>query len=350
MHVNQDPLLKMFPEQIPYEQFQNLRVFGSGGYSTVISAIWKDGPRVRCDKSKKWIRRGPTHVALKRLRRVNNYFVRVRNEAAIHLSIARSRYIIDFYGISSDPTSRDFIFVMQFAQKGSLHDFLEANFNQIQWNDKLKILFGIISGLRKLHENNFIHCDLHSGNILIDQNGRALLTDFGLTIKNEPPYNDLNSLQTLYGVMSSLAPETLRTGRRSKAADIYSIGMLMWELSSGKRPFASVPHDYELIFSICNEVRPCRPSIIEGTPRVYVDLMSRCWEVDPENRPDTKSVYESINEYFSNRSSIIGVLTSNISNFSTSRDSHLALSMNETIRVFKQQISSAVLTLNVLNG
>src|SRR5581483_11053975 len=75
------------------------------------------------------------------------------------------------------------------------------------------------------------------------------------------------------------------------AADIYSFGMILWEMTSGKPPFANEAHDTALAQKIC-----CggRPEIVEGTPQFYIDLMTRCWHADLTQRPTAKELCEVI--------------------------------------------------------
>jgi serine/threonine protein kinase len=67
-----------------------------------------------------------------------------------------------------------------------------------------------------------------------------------------------------------------------------SLGMIMWELTTGCKPFANVEHDHSLIYNIIDGVRP---EITEDTPQCYADLMKRCWDPDPEKRPSVDEFY-----------------------------------------------------------
>src|SRR2546426_8072044 len=74
--------------------------------------------------------------------------------------------ILDIYGISQDPNTKEYILVMRYAEDGSLKDYITKNFKNLKWKDKIQILYNIISGLNIIHQKQFVHCDLHSGNIL----------------------------------------------------------------------------------------------------------------------------------------------------------------------------------------
>ena len=86
-----------------------------------------------------------------------------------------------------------------------------------------------------------------------------------------------------------MAPEVLRGKPYTKAADIYSFGIIMWEFKSGVPAFNDVPHDYNLSLSICKGLRP---KIVEGTEIIYARLMKRCWDSDPNKRPTADELVE----------------------------------------------------------
>jgi serine/threonine protein kinase len=90
------------------------------------------------------------------------------------------------------------------------------------------------SRLKTIHNENFIHRDFHSGNILSlkDDHKKWVIGDLGLS---QPANNSSNN--EIYGVVPYVAPEIFRGGAFSKESDIYSMGMIMWELTSGCRPF-----------------------------------------------------------------------------------------------------------------
>ncbi|CAG8540803.1 2913_t:CDS:2, partial [Diversispora eburnea] len=70
-----------------------------------------------------------------------------------------------------DPNTNNFIIVLEFAEDGSLHKDLMLNIDEITWQTKLERLYYIASGIEQIHNNNLIHRDLHSGNILMGVNG-----------------------------------------------------------------------------------------------------------------------------------------------------------------------------------
>lgn len=92
-----------------------------------------------------------------------------------------------------------------------------------------------------------------------------------------------------------VAPEIMRRRPYSLSADIYSVGIIMTELSSGKPPYHERIHDQDLIISICKGLRP---EFKKGTPEIYCKLAIRCSEADPDKRPTAEELYSVINYWY----------------------------------------------------
>ncbi|RIA93800.1 kinase-like domain-containing protein [Glomus cerebriforme] len=213
--------------------------------------------------------------------------------------------MIKIYGITKDPKSEDYMLVMQYASEGDLHNYLQKEFTNIVWNDgKLNILRQISEGLANMHDVEFVHRDLHSGNILFDNSFYSSNRTTYRTIRRHQwkigdlglsqPANDTSSNNEIYGVIPYIAPEIFKGSSFSKESDVYSMGMIMWELTTGCKPFADVDHDHNLIFKILDGVRP---KITEDTPECYADLMKSCWDPDPQKRPSITEIRETFYEW-----------------------------------------------------
>ena len=92
-----------------------------------------------------------------------------------------------------------------------------------------------------------------------------------------------------YGIIPYVAPEILQGQKCTKASDIYSFGMIMWEFMTGRRPFWDRIHDIELIIEICDGLRP---PIATNAPEGYIEIMKECWHSDPKKRPEAVDLYE----------------------------------------------------------
>src|SRR5205085_8438900 len=114
--------------------------------------------------------------------------------------------------------------------------------------------------LKTLHRLGYSHKDFHSGNIL-QNNINNYLSDFGLS----GPANEQKSDGKIYGVLPYIAPEVLNGESYKLSSDIYSFGVIMAELSSGKLPFHKRKHDTSLALATCNGLRP---EFGKGTPEI----------------------------------------------------------------------------------
>src|SRR5437588_7183960 len=132
---------------------------------------------------------------------------------------------------------------------------------------------------------NYIHHDLNSGNIFSYYIGHGVIGDLGLCQQVVDKKDD--HLNKIYGVIPYLAPEVLSKKPYTKESDIYSFGMIMWEFTTGKKPFHDRPHNHYLIMDI---LKGERPQITDDTPEFYAELMKRCWDHNPENRPTAKEI------------------------------------------------------------
>src|SRR4051812_41056621 len=154
--------------------------------------------------------------------------------------------------------------IMDYYESGDLSYYVTNDFFNFSWYDKLNKLLGIINGLKNIHDANIIHKDYHSGNIFI---GHFVMTgDLGIS-KSAMESEDDNEI---YGIIPYVAPEIFQGYKYAKASDIYSFGMIMWELMTGRRPFWDQDHDTELIIEVCDGFRP---PIVNDVPKGYIELM-----------------------------------------------------------------------------
>ncbi|POG61149.1 kinase-like domain-containing protein [Rhizophagus irregularis DAOM 181602=DAOM 197198] len=178
-----------------------------------------------------------------------------------------------------------------------LRKYLQQNHNQLTWKDRMKIINKITHALYKIHKEKAVHRDLHSGNILYSQyNDCWYISDLGFCGPAD------KSSTSIYGNLPYIAPEVIVGREYTFASDIYSIAILMWEISSGQSPFINYEHENDIVMNIINGIRP---KIVPGTPLEYKNLMKECWDADPLKRPDADTVcdkIEKINLYHQNMS------------------------------------------------
>jgi serine/threonine protein kinase len=183
--------------------------------------------------------------------------------------------------------------VLEYAENGNLRKYLENNFN-LTWNEKLQFLKNIAWNLHIIHSKKYVHKDLHSGNILQFNTTYASskITDLGLAqlINNSKSSN----ASSVCGVLPYIAPEVLDGKPYTFASDVYSFGIIMVEISTGKPPYGSVPHDEKLALAVCNGLRP---RVAKGTPQCYIDLVNQCLDANPEKRPAAEKLWEIIRNW-----------------------------------------------------
>jgi serine/threonine protein kinase len=187
------------------------------------------------------------------------------------------------YGITKDPETKEFMMIIRFADKGNLRSSLINNFNNILWKNKIVLLFDLSENLQDLHKLGYFHKDFHSGNILRINDILSFISDFGLS----GPVNGQKSDDKVYGVLPYIAPEVLNGEQYTTSSDIYSFGVVMVELSSGKPPFYNKKHDLNLALAICNGLRP---EFGKGTPEFYKKLAYRCMNANSNERPTAKEL------------------------------------------------------------
>ncbi|RIA92167.1 kinase-like domain-containing protein [Glomus cerebriforme] len=277
---------------IPYSQIINLKEIAKGGYSIIYKAICSDKEiyETNCYKSK----RENCQVAIKRfpsLQVFEKYFLKELNS---HHEYNCNENIIICYGVTMDPKTNDYMLVMQFADGGNLHDYLKNDFSNITWMERLSILIQISRGLQSIHYKN-IHRNFHSGNILYnksisEQQAQWKIGDLGLS----QPANIPSLNNEIYGVIPYIAPEIFKGAKFSRASDIYSMGMIMWECTTGRKPFSNIEHNLDLINNIINGKRP---EITKDTPECFANLIKGCWNSDPGKRPTIKEICVTLSSY-----------------------------------------------------
>ncbi|CAB4441659.1 unnamed protein product [Rhizophagus irregularis] len=273
-------------EWVPYNQFSDIEKIDQGGFATVYSAIWKDGPLRYMSY---WTRDSDKKVALKCLNNSQNITNEFLNEVKAYL-IYNPDKILRVYGISQDPDTKNYIMVLQYAEGRNFNYWMNNNSKYFNWLIKLKVLSSIISGLKEIHQKQMVHRDFHIGNILFKEIHlftSNYISDMGLCgeIGNIDETN-------IYGVMPYVAPEILRGKPYTQAADIYSFGMIMYFVATGKQPFSHCAHDHLLVIDICKGIRP-EINELEA-PKCYIDLMKKCWDSNPVNRPNASEIEKFI--------------------------------------------------------
>lgn len=204
--------------------------------------------------------------------------------------------IVQVYGYCVSPKYR---MVMEYMPNGSLFQLLH-NKQAVPWELRIKIAMDMAKGLMYLHKEDIVHRDIKSLNVLLDENFKAKLTDFGLAkVKTETRAIAAKSVQSV-GTVPWMAPELFaRRAVCTKKSDIYSLGMTFWELASRKIPFRDATSPALIPGWVKGGERE---EIPKDCPAKLASLIQACWNEAPDNRPDATAVAEflvSKETYFS---------------------------------------------------
>jgi serine/threonine protein kinase len=203
-----------------------------------------------------------------------------------------NNFIIGFYGITQNPETKNYMMVLDYAEGGSLRNYLDKRHSELNWYEKISCLQNAIFGLEFIHEKELIHRDLHIGNIL-KLKYKTAITDMGLC--KPANYNaSENAKNGIFGVLPYIAPEIIKGKNYTKAADIYSFGIIMYEVISGLPPYHDLSHDKYLAINICQGLRP---TFNIKVPQLIVQLIKKCLDADPLNRPTAKEINNILRTY-----------------------------------------------------
>ncbi|GBC06107.1 hypothetical protein RclHR1_06620005 [Rhizophagus clarus] len=276
-------------EWIPFEKFQNITYIAEGGFGKVYSAKLPEGVIDYWDiENQKWHRYELNKYALKSLNDSSDISSDFLKEIKSHLQI-HLLDVVQCFGITQDPNTKDYMMVLKYIPGENLRNCISKSKLYIDYGLKIRALKAIASGLLAIHNAGFVHKDFHSGNILSIYAPR--ISDLGMC---QPANKRAVEEEGTYGVLPYMAPEVLRGHQYTKAADIYSFGIIMNELLSEEIPYNDIPHDEYLSIKICKGLRP---KISNGVPKFLVDIMIKCWDAEIVNRPTTKQLYQMLNKW-----------------------------------------------------
>ena len=150
-------------------------------------------------------------------------------------------YIVGCEGIESDSSSR--ILVLEYCEGGSLREIIDSKY-PLTLSEKLKLILDTLIGLQYLHEKNIVHRDLKPENILLKltpEGWQTLLSDFGFSRSLQERYSNNDEIDAA-GTLPYSAPEQFYSDF-SYQSDLYSVGIILYELILGTRPFSGQPKD-----------------------------------------------------------------------------------------------------------
>ncbi|KAL6547662.1 LRR receptor-like serine/threonine-protein kinase FEI 1 [Orobanche hederae] len=295
MDVSGGASIVMFHGDIPYsskdiiKKLENLNeehVIGAGGFGTVYKLAMDDG----------------NLFALKRIVKLHEGFDRFFERELEILGSIKHRYLVNLRGYCNSPTSK--LLMYDFLSGGSLDEALHERAEQLDWEVRLNIIMGAAKGLAYLHHDcspRIIHRDIKSSNILLDGNFDARVSDFGLAKLLEDEESHITTI--VAGTFGYLAPEYMQSGRATEKTDVYSFGVLMLEIVSGKRPtdasfiekglnivgwlnyLVSEKRQREIVEPHCERVQP-------ESLDALLSVAIKCVSSSPEDRPTMHRVVQ----------------------------------------------------------
>ncbi|XP_020094183.1 LRR receptor-like serine/threonine-protein kinase FEI 1 isoform X1 [Ananas comosus] len=228
MDVSGGASIVMFHGDLPYsskdilkklETLDDENIIGSGGFGTVYKLAMDDG----------------NVFALKRIMKTNEGLDRFFDRELEILGSIKHRYLVNLRGYCNSPSSK--LLIYDYLPGGSLDEVLHERSELLDWEARLNIILGAAKGLAYLHHDcspRIIHRDIKSSNILLDGNFEARVSDFGLAKLLEDEESHITTI--VAGTFGYLAPEYMQSGRATEKTDVYSFGVLVLEVLSGKRP------------------------------------------------------------------------------------------------------------------
>ncbi|RHZ85180.1 hypothetical protein Glove_71g105 [Diversispora epigaea] len=266
---------------------------------------------------------------------------------------------IRFYGITQDSETHSYMMVLEYAADGNFREYLKINFNNINWFQKLNHLWHLSDRLMNIHKLDIVHQDFHPGNILsYNFEGGLRISDFGLSKLIGAGANPNNpEKKNIVGVLPYIAPEVLSGDEDyTKAADVYSFGIIAYEMITGFPPYPDIPHDEDLAIKICNGLRPKIPF---HTPKLITQVIMRCWDARVTHRPTFEELREELGKYYrdyyyylnlkKNKNSEIVIQIKKAEEFSANQESTNTTTTTTTTPLNYQTHPQAIYTSRLLN-
>ena len=266
---------------IPYHDLVSEEQIGQGGFANVYKGTWLS----RCHP-----------VAIKTIRityLTDSVKQNVLNEIATMYKI-RYDYVLGVLGACLEPDY--YALVVEFMSLGSLFDVLRKKEHICSWTDRWSVALQMTKGVNYLHEMSILHCDIKSLNFLMKQAVDGYLvkiSDFGLAKLRQETSRQTTEHVEQVGVSGTLqwkAPELLKFGKPSKTSDIYSLGVVFWELATRCVPYED--SDEAIIYQGVKAGQ--RLEIPTDVPHTFASMISIAWSQEPNKRPTAQAIIKEI--------------------------------------------------------
>ncbi|XP_073731202.1 protein-tyrosine kinase 6b [Misgurnus anguillicaudatus] len=264
--------------ELPKEEFTIEQELGKGHFADVYRGKWKN----------------QIHVAIKILK--NNDFLK-QKEFQMEVQIMkrlRHRHLLALFAICT--SSAPYYIITELMEKGNLLDFLRGKEGgALDVVSLLDMAGQVADGMAYLEANNSIHRDLAARNVLVGDGYICKVADFGLARVIKEPFYISNERTIPY---KWTAPEAISHGRFSNKSDVWSFGILLYEiLTYGGVPYPGYSANEVYAQVTERNYRLPKPS---KCPQFMYDIMLSCWSAQPEDRPDFKDLkhkLENVSSY-----------------------------------------------------
>lgn len=156
-------------------------------------------------------------------------------------------------------------------------------------NERIRILKDVTCALQFCHGAGIVHADVKPKNILMSADGKPKLTDFGSCVLIGEP----SQVEQLHGTPGYVAPEVIKGSKPTPAADIYSLGVMAWQMLSRKLPYFGL-HSHAILYLSAKGHRPENGELDDGFNGAYKSLYRKMWSQNAADRPATKEVINQI--------------------------------------------------------
>ncbi|XP_047307954.1 probable serine/threonine-protein kinase DDB_G0281745 [Impatiens glandulifera] len=271
-------------QTIRNDDLEEVKELGSGNYGAVYHGKWK-GSDVAIKKIKASCFSGKPS---ERERLIADFW-----KEALILGSLHHPNVVSFYGIVRDGPDGSLATVTEFMINGSLKQYLQKKDRTIDRRKRLIIAMDAAFGMEYLHGKNIVHFDLKCENLLVNMRDPhrpvCKIGDLGLSkVKQHTLVSG-----GVRGTLPWMAPELLsgKSNMVSEKIDVYSFGIVMWELLTGEEPYADM-HCASLIAGIVNDT--LRPTIPTWCDPEWKSLMGSCWGSDPSERPSFAEISKKL--------------------------------------------------------
>ncbi|KAJ4778584.1 protein kinase family protein [Rhynchospora pubera] len=175
--------------------------------------------------------------------------------------------------------------VTEFMNGGSVFDLIHNHIGVFDLSALVRIAIDVSKGMDYLHQCNIIHRDLKTANLLMDEKEVVKVADFGVArVKDQ---SGVMTAET--GTYRWMAPEVIEHKPYDQKADVFSFGIVLTELLTGKIPYEELT---PLQAAVAVVQKGLRPKLPEGAPPKLIELIKRCWEDDPSLRPNFSEILD----------------------------------------------------------